>query len=199
LSSTPAAFVRNARKFNDYLSSLFTRTITDHPLRPIIRGNIAFISFRGAEHLGRGPSIELENGYRIRVSQTVVPHPEYPAKVTTTRYSYSYALGPNSDRDWLLRYDYVPDAPTRNPGYKYPVAHVHFNGVSDAYNRLDQAEDKPLHKLHCPTERITVEDFIEHLIIEFDVLTGSKRTAALELLANSQREFHDQYRTRWPT
>jgi hypothetical protein len=198
LSNSPAAFERNARAYNDYLSSLFTRTITEHPLRPIIRPHGAFISFRGAERFGDSPNVELENGCRIRVSQTILPNSEDHSKVTTAEYSYSYALGPDPDKDWLLRYDYVPDEPVRNPEYEYPVAHVHFNGVSEAYDRLDQAEDKPLHKLHCPTERITVEDFIEHLIIEFDALTGEKRTVALALLAQSRRRFHEQERTRRP-
>ena len=168
-------------------------------MRPIIRPYGAFISFRGAERFGDSPSVELGNGCWIRVSQTILPHPKDSNKVTTASYSYSYALGPDPDQDWLLRYDYVPDEPTKNPEYEYPVAHVHFNGVSEAYNRLDQAEDKPLHKLHCPTERITIEDFIEHLIIEFDALTGTEKTAALKLLHESRKKFHEQHRTRWPT
>jgi hypothetical protein len=95
-------------------------------------------------------------------------------------------LGPDPDKDWLLRYDYVPDEPANDPEYEYPVAHVHFNGVSKAYDRLGQAKNRPLHKLHCPTERITIEDFIEHLIIEFDALTGETRTAALAFMRNDR-------------
>lgn len=134
----------------------------------------------------------------MRISQIILPNSEDQGRVTTSEYSYSYALGPDPDQDWLLRYDYVPDEPAKNPEYEYPVAHVHFNGISEAYNRLDQAEDKPLHKLHCPTERITVEDFIEHLIIEYDTPTHGTRAAALRLLADSRRDFHERYRRRWP-
>jgi hypothetical protein len=196
LSNSPAAFRHNVEEFNDYLSFLFTRTITDHPLRPIIRPRVAYISFEGARRFGDSPSIELKNGLQIRVSQTVISNPEDPEKITTARYSYSYALGSSGRTDWLLRYDYRPDVPARNPGFRHPVAHVHFNGTSDAYAEFVDVEEKPLKDLHCPTDRITVEDFIEHLIIEFDTPTHHGKNAALALLDERRREFHQRLRTR---
>jgi len=94
-----------------------------------------------------------------------------------------------------LRYDYVPEQATK-PEYEYPVARVHFNGTSESYNNLAVSEDKPLHKLHCPTARITLEDFIEHMIIEFDAPTHGSKEAALELLADSRSTFQKEKRTR---
>jgi hypothetical protein len=194
LSNSLAAFKQKAEEFNDRLSSLFTRTITDRPLKPIIRSSVAYITFEGAERTGDRPSVELENGCQIRVSHTIRHSPEVPSEVTTVEYVYAYALGPDPKNDWLVRYDYSPDRPMR-----YPVAHVHFNGRSDAYDRFPKPEDKELYELHFPTDRITVEDFIEHLILEYDVPTHNGRKAALDLLAKSRREFHKEYRTRWPT
>jgi len=57
-------------------------------------------------------------------------------------------------------------------------------------------EKKPLHRLHFPTDRITVEDFIEHLILEFDTPTHIGKDAALVLLDESRRDFHERHRTR---
>jgi hypothetical protein len=108
-------------------------------------------------------------------------------------YVYAYALGPNPKTDWLVRYDYTPYRPT-----KYPVAHVHFNGTSEAYNSFPKSEDKPLSDVHFPTDRITAEDFIEHLIIEYDTPTHGSKTEALEFLAENRRRFHEQDRTRRP-
>jgi hypothetical protein len=169
-------------------------------LRPTFRrrGNppAAFIAFRGAKRFWDSPNVELANGCYIQVRQVVLPNPEEPMGVTTVDYSYSYALGPNIDRDWLLRYDYVPEATTRHPDYRYPVAHVHFNGVSAAYDAFHIPKKKELPSLHCPTDRITIEDFIEHLIIELKVPTHGDRDEALEFLAESRREFHSKLRTK---
>ena len=106
---------------------------------------------------------------------------------------YSYILGLNPRTDWLARWDYEPDKKTN----QYPVPHVHFNGTSEAYDDFPaRYQDKPLHDLHFPTDRITIEDFIEHLIIEFDTPTHHGKQAALELLDERRREFHKQRRTR---
>jgi hypothetical protein len=191
LSNTPTAFEDNAQEFNDYLSSLFTETITAHPLQPILRPNIAYITFEGARSFRDSPSVELDNGCRIRISQTILPNPEVPSGVTTKKYVYAYALGADPRRDWLVRYDYAPDALTN-----HPAAHVHFNGISDTYNSFLNAEEKPLRDVHFPTDRITVEDFIEHLVREYDVPTHRGKKAALRFLAERRREFHEQHRTR---
>jgi hypothetical protein len=193
LSSTPTAFESNAQEFNDRLSSLFTETITDHPLQPIIRPRIAYITFRGARDFRDRPSVVLANGIRIRISQTILPNPEVPSGVTTMDYVYAYALGPNPKTDSLVRYDYAPYRPT-----KYPVAHVHFNGTSEAYDSFLDLPDKMLHDVHFPTDRITVEDFIEHLIIEYDTPTRGSRTEALKFLAECRKGFYEQDRTRQP-
>ena len=188
-----AAFERNAEEFSDYLSSLLTKTITEHPLRPIIRSRAAFISFRGAKRFGERPRIELGNGCRIQVSQIILPNPEHPRrKVTTAEYQYSLLLGPDS-KDWLLRYEYVPEQVAK----KRPVAHVHFNGTSEVYNTFNMPEKKALPKLHCPTGRLPLEDFIEYLITEFNVPTKSGPKEALAFLAENREKFYREKRTRY--
>lgn len=195
MSSSAAKFRRNADEFNDHLSSLLTKTITNQPLRPIKRDNAAFISFRGAEKFGEGASVDLGNGCSIRINQFITPHESNPDKVTTTWYSYSYALGPDHDRDWLVRYDYVP-LKAMEDDYEYPSAHLHFNGHSDTYEDFDLEDKKALHKLHFPSKRISLEDFIEHLIVEFRLLPESEKHEAVRFLEESRSTFEEKKRTR---
>ncbi len=120
--------------------------------------------------------VEFANGCKIRVLQRIVPNPEEPEeKVGTANYSYAYGFGENLDEGWLVRYDYVPEKAEREDGYQYPVGHVHFNGCSEAYEGFEVEGKSQLHKLHFPTRRISLEDFIEHLIIELRVPTKCGR------------------------
>lgn len=193
--SIPPKFRRNAAKYTEHLSSLLTKTVTDQPLKALnAPPNGARIAFRDGGELGGRRSVELANGLWIRVFQLIRPNPGDGSKVQTAEYSYVYASSADADNDWLVRYDYVPEEAS-SPGYRYPVAHVHFNGYSEKYERLAIPGKKPLEKLHFPTRRISLEDFIEHLIIEFAVPTRSDPEEALELLSDS-REGFDYRRTR---
>lgn len=195
MSSSAEKFKRNARGFTKHLSSLLTTTITYHPLTFIPKPNVAFVSFRGTERFGESASADLGNGCSVRISQIIMPHKSDPDKVTTTWYSYSYALGPDHDRDWLVRYDYVPLKAIEDD-YEYPSAHLHFNGHSEAYESFDLEEKKALHKLHFPSKRISLEDFIEHLIVEFGLLPEGEKHEAVRFLEESRSTFEEKKRTR---
>ena len=70
---------------------------------------MALLQFRPDPDVPEQRYVELENGCWISVLQRIVPNPEDPDRVRTAAYSYSYSLGPNPDKDWLVRYDYVPE------------------------------------------------------------------------------------------
>lgn len=144
--------------------------------------------------MGARRSVKLANGLWIRVSQLIRPNPSDGSKVQTAEYSYVYAASADADNDWIVRYDYVPEEASSSE-YRYPVAHIHFNGYSEYYDQLAIPGKKLLEKLHFPTRRITLEDFIEHLIIEFAVPTKCDYEEALELLSDS-REGFEYRRTR---
>lgn len=195
------AFERNARGFTDHLSSLFTRTITDVPLGSRLffdeetGTNNVLIRFLDNER--RPVEVETDNGCRIRILQRIVPNPDNPqGKVRTANYSYAYGFGGSLDEGWLVRYDYVPERAERDGEYEYPVGHVHFNGRSDAYGRLEMEGKKELDRLHFPTRRIGLEDFIEHLIVEMRVPTRRGKEAALKVLAESRETFENEKRTK---
>lgn len=195
------AFESNARGFTDHLSSLFTRTITDVSLGARIlpedatSPHTALIRFQDRD---RNPTeVGFDNGCRVRILQRIIPHPEKPKdKVTTAEYSYAYGFGENLDEGWLVRYDYVPETAERDEEYEYPVGHVHFNGHSEAYERFEMAGKKQLDRLHFPTRRISLEDFIEHLIVEIGMPTKFGKKPALEVLAESRRTFKQEKQTK---
>lgn len=195
------AFERNARGFTDHLSSLFTRTITDVSLGARVipedetSPHTALIRFQDRD---RNPTeVVLDNGCKVRIRQRILPHPEKPEdKVTTAEYSYAYGFGENLDEGWLVRYDYVPEMAESNKEFEYPVGHVHFNGRSEAYDALEMEGKKQLARIHFPTRRISLEDFIEHLIVEMGVPTKSGKEAALKVLAESRDTFKQEKQTK---
>jgi len=77
----------------------------------------------------------------------------------TTSYGYRLATG-KAKGDWLLRWEYFRRRP--QPGYRYPLAHVHVNGSLTSGGRA-------LPKLHVPTGRVPLELVFWHLIAEWGV------------------------------
>jgi hypothetical protein len=187
--SEETALRRKAPPFAKHLSSLFTRTITDHALRCEFvfdqrrKRHNALIRFRDTK------GITLGNGCRIRVLQRILLNPDDSSKVTTAEYQYMYGFSEDLDNEWTLRYEYVPEEAEFNPKFKYPVGHVHFNGISSSYERFQADDKKPYPDLHCPTRRIAVEDFIEHLITELRVPTKRAESECLELLDESRKTY----------
>lgn len=197
------AFESNARGFTDHLSSLFTRTITDVSLGARVLPEdatsppTALIRFQDADR--RPTELGLDNGCRVRILQRIVPHTKKPEeKVTTAEYSYAYGFGENLDEGWLVRYDYVPEMTERDKEkkYEYPVGHVHFNGHSEAYDAFEMEGKKQLDRLHFPTKRISLEDFIEHLVVEMGVSTKFGKDGARRVLAESRKRFQQEKRTK---
>lgn len=192
------AFRRNAPKFAAHLSALLTRTITDHVLVCRLHEEegiaSAFICFKGSTRRER--IVTLGNGCQIYVFQRILPNLEDSSKVTTAESSYSYGVGQNLEEDWLIRYDYVPERASSDSEYQYPVGHIHFNGYSESYESFEMDDKKPLHKLHFPTRRISLEDFVEHVIVEMGVPTKQGERKSLELLAESREGFEKEKRTK---
>ncbi len=200
---TNPAFERNARDFADELSRALTATITYTPLRlELVEGtNTAYLRFRPPSEIEDFRYVELENGCWVSIYQRLVPNEEDPRKVNTAESSYSYSLGPNPDEHWLVRYDYEPDKEhdeeSENESDEdgpYPIAHVHVNAHNETYDEfITSIKDKysPLSDIHLPTKRISLEEFIQHLIVEFKVplLYGKTKKESLEILDEHRRRF----------
>ncbi len=70
-------------------------------------------------------------------------------------------------------------------------------GRSEAYDAFGMEGKKQLDRLHFPTRRISVEDFVEHLIVEMGVPTKFGKEAALGVLAESRETFEQEKRTKY--
>jgi len=137
--------------------------------------------------------VRLDNGCWINVLQRLVPNAKDRRVVSTAKYSYSYSLSSDQDNDWLVRYDYEPEM-EHDKNYEFPISHVHVNAHNDAYDEfIKRVKGKytPLSDIHLPTKRISLEDFIEHLIVEFKVppLHGKTKEQALTILEEGRQRF----------
>ncbi len=88
-------------------------------------------------------------------------------------YRYSLSSNPDDDQQWVFRYEY-----SLSPEENVPHAHLHLNA---------QRGNEPLRHMHFPTERVSLEKVIAHLIIEHGV--RPKREDWFEFLAESHRRF----------
>jgi hypothetical protein len=188
------AFRRKAQEFADELSKTLTQTMSPVPLRcRFVRGkNEASLTFVPPQENPDRRYVELANGCWVNVHQRLIPNRTNPKIVSTARYSYSYSLSPNFDDDWLVRYDYEPEE-VDNPEYPYPISHVHVNGINESYTEFmdRQGESKVLSDVHLPTKRISLEDFIEHLVVEFRVplLEDKTEEEVRDILEEGRRRF----------
>ncbi len=173
------AFRRGAQEFADELSKTLTTTISPVPLRcRFVSGkNEANLTFVPPTDFPDRRYVELGTGCWVNVHQRLVANKKNPKIVSTAKYSYSYSLSPDFDHDWLVRYDYEPEE-EGNPDYPYPISHVHVNGVNESYTAFmaTQGEKKVLPDVHLPTKRISLEEFVRHLIVEFKVPLLEDRT-----------------------
>jgi Family of unknown function (DUF6516) len=188
------AFRRKAQEFANELSETLTRTISPVPIRcRFVTGkNEANLTFVPPADYPDRRYVELANGCWVNVHQRLVPNTRDPKIVSTAKYSYSYSLSSDFDNGWLVRYDYEPEEED-NPDYPYPISHVHVNGANESYSEFMQGrgERKVLPDVHLPTKRISLEDFIRHLIVEFRVplLEGKTEEEVWEILDEGGERF----------
>jgi hypothetical protein len=186
-----ASFQRNARAFAAYLSSIVTQTLTRQSLVcDVIKGKAqALIRFRGEY-------VALGNGCTLRILQRIGPHAEDKNKVTTLEYIYAFRIGSDPQKEPLVRYEYLSELAVPE-GYRYPRGHVHLSATVPDYDEfIERHEKKPLHQVHFPAGRISLEDFIELLIVEFHAPTHNSQEEALAFLRESRRGFFDERKTK---
>ena len=107
--------------------------------------------------------------------------------VEYSRYIYSLSRDPDEEDKWAFRYEYH-----MNPRDNVPHAHLHVN----ADWHCNSLNTNSLKKIHFPTERISIEKIIAHLIIEYGI--KSKRKDWFEFLKDSHIKFATQLRTDQP-
>lgn len=120
------------------------------------------------------------------------PRPDYgPYRVTTLKYKYQVLIGTASEEaeeaKEIIEFHYT-QSPDRSGSVAFPHAHVRARAIARPFTRKVWS----LHRVHLPTDRVSVEQFIEMVINDF----GAKPTRrdAIRLLRENDRRFRN-YRT----
>jgi hypothetical protein len=94
--------------------------------------------------------------------------------------SFQYQLDRESER-WIFRYDYV-----REPPAPHPAAHLQIRGT---LKESSLPEDRPLERIHFPTQRVSLEAVIRLLIEQFGTPSRQPAEVWRPLLAETEAAF----------
>jgi hypothetical protein len=140
-------------------------------------GNERILIFKAPVKLDRkGNSCPLY----MSVVQTyvVIPSKDGQYKVKTTSYIYSLLSKCNGEIHEVLEFHWHPKS---TPKLRWP--HLHILGT------LNNGED--IHKVHFPTARFCIEDFIRLLIRDFGVKPRLAHSEWKEILVRNKQAFMD--------
>jgi hypothetical protein len=179
MSGTPEAF-RAVRELFDYLLRI---TIMD----PVGHFRLSRVE-NGRENafaLGvRSQPILLLNGHFLRLLQSLQLDPveDGPSKLRTYAAVYQYQIDREGEQ-WVFRYDYLREA--EDP---HPSSHLQLRA-----NLLEHEhclpEDRPFHKVHMPTGRITLEAVVRCLVEQFSIPTNEAPEIWRPILTESEMAF----------
>jgi hypothetical protein len=157
---------RVLQDYVDYLNEVFNQTITDSRLVILNQRYITCFQNETFQPLILKPRRYLFFHQLVSVhSGTVV--------VEDCGYSYSLSPNPDDEEKWIFRYEY-----SLEPEEHIPHAHVHINASRG---------EQQLKHYHFPTERISIEKIIAHLILEHGV--RPRRADWFEFLSQSHMKF----------
>jgi|SRR5579872_5243887 len=131
---------------------------------------------------GPDDPLPLRDGRLLRLSMTLYREPHEAAhrlKVMSASYQYQLDL---DGKDWIFRYDYA-----RDPKNIYPAAHLQINGNLNVAGIL--SAERPLGRVHFPTDRFSIESVIRLLIVEFGVPSKNGNDYWSPLLRESEATF----------
>lgn len=83
---------------------------------------------------------------------------------------------------WVCRYEYA-----RDPEGRHPAMHLHVRGALAESDALPA--DRPLERVHFPTNRVSCEAMIRLLVEQFNVSTNYPREIWQPVLAFTEAEF----------
>jgi len=132
---------------------------------------------------GPDDPLTLRNRRLLRLSMTLYREPyEKWHRLKVMSCSYQYQVDPDG-KQWIFRYDYA-----RDPKNVHPAAHLQINGSRLNVDGILPA-DRPLGRVHFPTDRFSIESVIRLLIIEFGVPSKTDSEYWRPLLRESEVTF----------
>ncbi len=130
------------------------------------------------------PLILLTNGYFLRFVVAVYIDPE-EGHMRTSISDFQYQTD-EQGKDWIFRYEYKRNTPA---GETKPSAHLHLRSTLIARDIFPGK--KPLHKVHFPCGRPTIESTIRLLIDDFHVAPSAPEAVWRPILRESEGGFLD--------
>lgn len=162
-----------ARGFADTMSELLNRTVTQGiPVTAIVGKTRAVVGYKvtNADHVGVPIPLTIDKSNAslyLHFVHTLSWDPENTF-LANSQSTYTLQFDIGDDAMPLVTYDYVRDVPN-----KYPEAHLHLHGSSEAHQSLAKLRDikrSNLDDLHFPVGgrryRPALEDLIEFCILE---------------------------------
>jgi hypothetical protein len=131
-----------------------------------------------------GPTdpLRLRDGRWLRLAVTLYLDRGTNDWLKVRKSSFQYQVDRDGDRP-IFRYDYL-----RVPGSEEPPAHLNIYGTLATPEVL--APDRPLSRVHFPTNRVSIEAGIRLLADDFAVPTATDDSIWRPLLAASEGIFH---------
>lgn len=171
---TPA---RAIRTYVEYLNLVLNTILTDSRLKPIQYGSHYIID---RYQSGRFLPLELSPRGFLHFRQfvhTVNAHIE----VESYEYTHSLSADRDDEQAWVCRYHYDRE-PTNS---ERPHAHMHINAEGSANWPITRS----LRRTHFPTQRMSIEQLIWHVVDEGGAITRLPREEVLTRLAVSYKGF----------
>jgi len=168
---SPARIIQD---YVDYLNGLVNQTVGHGRLSALEKsGNPRRLIGRYVD--GRIKPLVLKPRGFFHIEQLVEPTSDSRVSVLYAKYKYSFSDNPDDRRADIFRYEYdkFQSEPLR------PKSHLHVNVKHERYARMEFA------RVHFPTGRVSLEQVLAALILEFDVQTIGDQMAAIDLLRAS--------------
>jgi hypothetical protein len=168
---SPARIIQD---YVDYLNDLVNQTVSHGRLSALEKsGNPRRLIGRYVG--GRIKPLALKPRGFFHVEQLVEPTADSRVSVLYAKYKYSFSDNPDDRRADIFRYEYdkFQSEPLR------PRSHLHVNAKHERYAGMDFA------RVHFPTGRVSLEQVVAALILEFGVQTLGDQMDAVEFLRAS--------------
>lgn len=165
---SPARIIQD---YLDYLNDLVNHTVS--------QGRLSALEVSGGQRrlIGRYVRrrirpLELKPRGFFHFEQLVEPTAEGRVSVLYAKYKYSFSDNPDDRRADVFRYEYdkFQTEPLR------PKSHLHVNARHERFATMELA------RVHFPTGRVSLEQVMAALVLEFNVQTLTEQTAAVDLL-----------------
>lgn len=150
----------------DYLNEVLNQTITDSRLVIVNQRYINSFQNQNIQPLTLKPHgfLFFHQVVSVRFGKVVVED---------SGYRYSLSPDPDNEEQWVFRYEYSLTSEVH-----VPHAHFHLNATMG---------NKQIKRVHFPTERLSIEKIIAHLILEHEVIP--KMDDWLQFLSESHLRF----------